>query len=91
MRQRPLERLLLFHLPLWFFLIVTLFPFFWMFVTSIKPNAELSPGALAISPHRMPLASKGPAVSHSTSSETSFRFTPGWLCVKWFSRGVARM
>jgi multiple sugar transport system permease protein len=41
MRQRPLERLLLFHLPLWFFLIVTLFPFVWMFITSIKPNAEL--------------------------------------------------
>ena len=41
MRQRPLERILLFHLPLWFFLIVTLFPFFWMFITSIKPNAEL--------------------------------------------------
>src|SRR5215475_14105532 len=41
MRQRPLERILLFHLPLWFFLIVTLFPFLWMFVTSIKPNAEL--------------------------------------------------
>jgi multiple sugar transport system permease protein len=41
MRQRPLERLLLFHLPLWFFLIVTLFPFYWMLITSIKPNAEL--------------------------------------------------
>jgi multiple sugar transport system permease protein len=41
MRQRPLERIFLFHLPLWFFLIVTLFPFFWMFITSIKPNAEL--------------------------------------------------
>jgi multiple sugar transport system permease protein len=41
MRQRPLERILLFHLPLWFFLIVTLFPFVWMFITSIKPNAEL--------------------------------------------------
>jgi multiple sugar transport system permease protein len=41
MRQRPLERILLFHLPLWFFLIITLFPFVWMFITSIKPNAEL--------------------------------------------------
>jgi multiple sugar transport system permease protein len=41
MRQRPLERIFLFHLPLWFFLIVTLFPFLWMFITSIKPNAEL--------------------------------------------------
>ena len=41
MRQRPLHRILLFHLPLWFFLIVTLFPFYWMLITSIKPNAEL--------------------------------------------------
>lgn len=41
MRQRPLERLLLFHLPLWFFLVVILFPFYWMLITSIKPNAEL--------------------------------------------------
>jgi multiple sugar transport system permease protein len=41
MRQRPLERILLFHLPLWFFLVITLFPFLWMFITSIKPNAEL--------------------------------------------------
>src|SRR4029453_13343554 len=41
MRKRPLERILLFHLPLWFFLFVTLFPFLWMFITSIKPNAEL--------------------------------------------------
>ena len=41
MRQRPLERLALFHLPLWLFLIVTLFPFYWMLITSIKPNAEL--------------------------------------------------
>lgn len=41
MRQRPLERFLLFHLPLWLFLIVTLFPFYWMLITAIKPNAEL--------------------------------------------------
>jgi multiple sugar transport system permease protein len=41
MRQRRLERLVLFHLPLWLFLIVTLFPFYWMLITSIKPNAEL--------------------------------------------------
>jgi multiple sugar transport system permease protein len=41
MRQRPLQRLFLFHLPLWCFLIVTLFPFYWMLITAIKPNAEL--------------------------------------------------
>jgi len=41
MRQRPLERFFLLHLPLCLFLIVTLFPFYWMFITAIKPNAEL--------------------------------------------------
>jgi multiple sugar transport system permease protein len=41
MRQRPLQRLFLFHLPLWVFLVVTLFPFYWMLITAIKPNAEL--------------------------------------------------
>ena len=34
MRQRPLERLALFLIPLWLFLIVTLFPFYWMLITS---------------------------------------------------------
>jgi multiple sugar transport system permease protein len=41
MRQRRWERICLFILPLWFFLIVTLFPFYWMLITSFKPNAEL--------------------------------------------------
>ncbi|MGH8056023.1 MAG: carbohydrate ABC transporter permease, partial [Candidatus Entotheonellia bacterium] len=41
MRQRPLERFFLLHIPLWLFLIVTLFPLYWMLITAIKPNAEL--------------------------------------------------
>ena len=28
-------------LPLIFFVVVTLFPFYWMLITSVKPNAEL--------------------------------------------------
>lgn len=34
-------RALTFYLPLWVFLVFLLFPFYWMLVTAIKPNAEL--------------------------------------------------
>jgi multiple sugar transport system permease protein len=34
------KRLLVFHLPLFFFIVFTLFPFYWMFVTSIKSTHE---------------------------------------------------
>jgi multiple sugar transport system permease protein len=34
------KRLIVYHLPLLFFLLFTLFPFYWMFVTSIKSTHE---------------------------------------------------
>ena len=34
------RRLLVYHLPLFFFIVFTLFPFYWMFVTSIKSTRE---------------------------------------------------
>ncbi len=34
------KRLLVYHLPLFFFIVFTLFPFYWMFVTSIKSTHE---------------------------------------------------
>ena len=34
------KRLLVFHLPLFLFIVFTLFPFYWMFVTSIKSTHE---------------------------------------------------
>ena len=68
MRQRPLERILLFHLPLWFFLIVTLFPFLWMFITSIKPDPEL------YNPRLSPFIVREPTLRHweRLFSETLF-------------------
>ena len=40
--QRSLaSRTLTFYLPLWLFLIVLLFPFYWMLITAIKPNRDL--------------------------------------------------
>ena len=37
----PLERAVRLWLPVGFFLFLALFPFYWMAITSIKPNAEL--------------------------------------------------
>ena len=35
------ERIVRLWLPVMFFLVLALFPFYWMAITSIKPNAEL--------------------------------------------------
>jgi multiple sugar transport system permease protein len=35
------KRLIVFYIPLFMFLVAMLFPFYWMLVTSIKPDAEL--------------------------------------------------
>ena len=37
----PLRRALLFHIPLTVIVVATLFPFYWMVVTSIRPDPEL--------------------------------------------------
>ena len=34
------KRLVVYHLPLFFFVLFALFPFYWMFVTSIKSTHE---------------------------------------------------
>jgi multiple sugar transport system permease protein len=35
------KKLFSFYIPLFFFTVLMLFPFYWMFITSIKPNREL--------------------------------------------------
>jgi multiple sugar transport system permease protein len=35
------KRLLVFYIPLFLFVVAMIFPFFWMFITSIKPDGEL--------------------------------------------------
>ena len=40
-RASPLKRLFTFWLPLAMFVVITLFPFYWMLVASLKPNNEL--------------------------------------------------
>ncbi len=40
-RASPLKRVFTFWLPLILFVVITLFPFYWMLVASLKPNNEL--------------------------------------------------
>lgn len=62
---RPVLRL---WLPLGFFVVFTLFPFYWMAVTSLKPNSEL------YNPRNMPLIVHHPTLKHFVDllHETNF-------------------
>jgi multiple sugar transport system permease protein len=51
-------RILRLYLPLGFFLVAMLFPFYWMAITSIKPNREL------YNPRIMPLIVHQPTLKH---------------------------
>ena len=55
-------------LPLGFFLVFTLFPFYWMAITSLKPNSELYSRKI------MPLIVYHPTLEHFVNllTETSF-------------------
>jgi len=52
------RRVLRLYLPLGFFLVAMLFPFYWMAITSIKPNREL------YNPRIMPLIVHQPVLTH---------------------------
>src|SRR2546422_3618604 len=52
------ERVLRLYLPLGFFLVAMLFPFYWMAITSIKPNRELYSAKI------MPLIVHQPTLQH---------------------------
>ncbi len=64
----PVERLLRLWLPLAFFLVLALFPFYWMAITSLKPNAEL------YNTRMMPLLVRHPTLKHYVDllTQTSF-------------------
>ncbi|MGD0721033.1 MAG: carbohydrate ABC transporter permease [Roseiarcus sp.] len=67
-RRGRLRRIAQLWLPLAFFLTLTLFPFYWMAVTSLKPNQEL------YNTHAMPLIVHHPTLRHYVDllTETSF-------------------
>jgi len=63
-----LERAVRLWLPVGFFLVLALFPFYWMAITSIKPNAEL------YNRNVMPLIVHAPTLKHYVDllTKTSF-------------------
>lgn len=52
------RRLIVFYIPLFMFVFLMLFPFFWMFITSIKPDQEL------YNPRMSPFLVKEPTLKH---------------------------
>src|SRR5262249_8921535 len=64
----PLERVVRVWLPIGFFLVLALFPFYWMAITSIKPNAEL------YNKNVMPLIVHAPTLKHYVDLLTKSSF-----------------
>ena len=62
------RRLLSLYAPLAVFVVVTLFPFYWMLVTSLKPNAELYNARI------FPLVVYSPTLQHYLDLLTQTRF-----------------
>ena len=62
------RRLLSLYAPLIAFVVVTLFPFYWMLVTSLKPNAELYNARI------FPLVVYSPTLQHYVDLLTQTRF-----------------
>ncbi|HWZ67180.1 MAG TPA: carbohydrate ABC transporter permease, partial [Stellaceae bacterium] len=62
------ERVVRLWLPVGFFLVLALFPFYWMAITSLKPNSEL------YNRRAMPLIVHNPTLKHYIDllTETSF-------------------
>ncbi len=53
-----LKRLFVFYIPLFMFLVIVLFPFYWMAIASIKPNQELYTVRMS------PFIVRDPTISH---------------------------
>src|SRR5229473_1501674 len=64
----PVPRLLRLYLPLAFFFVAMLFPFYWMLITSIKPNRELYNARI------MPLIVHQPTLKHYVDLLTQTNF-----------------
>jgi multiple sugar transport system permease protein len=66
------KRLVVFYIPLFFFVFAMVFPFLWMFITSIKPDGEL------YNPRLSPFLVREPTLEHWTYLFQNTLFT-NWL------------
>jgi multiple sugar transport system permease protein len=74
--NKALRRVLTFYLPLALFIVFLLFPFYWMIITAIKPNAELIPRGNFLEVN--PFVVKNPTLEHFGYLFTETRF-PRWF------------
>ncbi len=79
MRESFLTRTITFYIPLGAFLVFLLFPFYWMLVTTFKPNADL------YNPHLNPFWTWHPTLDHIRFLFTQSHY-PSWL---WNTTWVA--
>lgn len=67
-RKRAAKTIFFVYLPIFLFVVITLFPFYWMLITSLKTDAEL------ISARSIPLIVKRPILDHYVGLLTESRF-----------------
>jgi multiple sugar transport system permease protein len=82
-----LRRLVVFYIPLFLFMVATLFPFVWMMITSIKPDPEL------YNPRLSPFLVREPTLSHweKLLNDTLFvKWTLNTLWVACASSAISR-
>jgi multiple sugar transport system permease protein len=71
------RRLLVFYIPLFMFVFAMLFPFFWMFITSIKPDPEL------YNPRMSPFIVREPTLEHWKALFTGTLFWDWTINTLW--------
>ena len=62
MVERPWKRWVYFYIPLTLFVLGTLFPFYWMFITAIRPDEELYRSWRAV--NNAPFWTLNPTLAH---------------------------
>lgn len=71
------KRLMVFYIPLFMFVFAMLFPFFWMFITSIKPDPEL------YNPRMSPFIVREPTLEHWEALFTGTLFWDWTINTLW--------
>ena len=74
--ERKWKRWVYFYIPLAFFILVTLFPFYWMLITAIRPDAELYRSWRAV--NNTPFWTLQPTLAHVNDLMAKTMF-PRWL------------
>jgi multiple sugar transport system permease protein len=80
------QRLIVFYIPLFMFLVALLFPFYWMLITSIKPDFEL------YNARRFPLWVTNPTLGHWTylfKNTIFLRWAWNTLCIATASTAIS--